>query len=50
MTSGNLLQPKVTVRGNGVQTIVDLGAEKLFIRRSLDEEPREEVNLLEMGA
>ncbi len=43
MTSGNLLQPKVAVKKNGGSTIVDLAAERLFIKRSLDADPKDEL-------
>ena len=36
ITVGNLLQPKVTLKENGEQRVVDLGAERLFIKRSMD--------------
>jgi HD-GYP domain-containing protein (c-di-GMP phosphodiesterase class II) len=45
MTSGNLLQPKVTLKEDGVTKIIDLATERLFVKRSLDEEPREELAL-----
>jgi HD-GYP domain-containing protein (c-di-GMP phosphodiesterase class II) len=38
VTAGNLLQPKVTLKENGVQRVVDLYSEKLFIKCSLDVE------------
>jgi hypothetical protein len=41
MSSGNLLQPKVEVRENGEHKVIDLAVEKLFIRRSMDDEPSE---------
>ncbi len=43
MTPGNLLQPKVAVKKNGGATIVDLAAERLFIKRSLDADPKNEL-------
>lgn len=47
MTAGNLLQPKVAIKTETNESkIIDLSAEKLFIKRSLDMEPPEEVNLL----
>jgi HD-GYP domain-containing protein (c-di-GMP phosphodiesterase class II) len=46
ITKGNLLQPKVTIKGEGGHQIVDLAAEKLFIKKSLDLEPSDEINLL----
>jgi HD-GYP domain-containing protein (c-di-GMP phosphodiesterase class II) len=41
MSSGNLLQPKVEIKENGQPRVIDLAAEKLFIRRSMDDEPGE---------
>jgi HD-GYP domain-containing protein (c-di-GMP phosphodiesterase class II) len=38
MSSGNLLQPKVAVNANGESRTIDLAAEKLFIRRSIEDE------------
>jgi HD-GYP domain-containing protein (c-di-GMP phosphodiesterase class II) len=38
ITSGNLLQPKVTLKEQGEQKVVDLFAERLFIKRSMDDE------------
>jgi HD-GYP domain-containing protein (c-di-GMP phosphodiesterase class II) len=49
MTSGNLLQPKVTYKENGETKIIDLAAERLFVRKSLDENPREELKLPIVG-
>jgi HD-GYP domain-containing protein (c-di-GMP phosphodiesterase class II) len=49
ITTGNLLQPKVTIRKNGETQIIDLAKERLFIRKSLDMDPRDEVDLLEEG-
>lgn len=47
MTAGNLLQPKIAIKTEMNESkIIDLSAEKLFIKRSLDMEPPEEVNLL----
>jgi HD-GYP domain-containing protein (c-di-GMP phosphodiesterase class II) len=43
MTSGNLLQPKVTYKENGETKIIDLAAERLFVKKSLDEDPREDL-------
>jgi HD-GYP domain-containing protein (c-di-GMP phosphodiesterase class II) len=47
MTSGNLLQPKVAIKENGSPKVIDLAAEKLFIKRSMDVDPRDDVNFLE---
>jgi HD-GYP domain-containing protein (c-di-GMP phosphodiesterase class II) len=41
VTAGNLLQPKVTLRENGAQRVLDLHSEGLFIKRSLDVELKE---------
>ncbi|MDR1917191.1 MAG: HD-GYP domain-containing protein [Synergistaceae bacterium] len=46
ISNGNLLQPKVAVNENGTQKILDLVQEKLFIKKSLDMAPRDEVDLL----
>lgn len=46
ITPGNLLQPKIAIKEDGKTKIVDLSTEKLFIKRSLDEQPREEVDFL----
>ena len=46
MTEGNLLQPKVSVKENGVTKILNLSEEKIFVKRSLNMEPRETPNLL----
>ena len=48
MTPGNLLQPKIAVKENGESTIVDLAAERLFIKRSLDADPRDELDIESM--
>jgi HD-GYP domain-containing protein (c-di-GMP phosphodiesterase class II) len=40
MTTGNLLQPKVTMKRNGAQQVVDLAIEKLYIRRSMDDDEK----------
>jgi HD-GYP domain-containing protein (c-di-GMP phosphodiesterase class II) len=48
MSGGNLLQPKVVIKENGESRIIDLAQEKLFIKKSLDVEPRDEVDLLSM--
>lgn len=47
MTSGNLLQPKVAIADQDEKTplIVDLAAEKLFIKRSLDLPQRDEIKI-----
>jgi HD-GYP domain-containing protein (c-di-GMP phosphodiesterase class II) len=45
ITSGNLLQPKVAVTENGERKILDLTVEKLFIRRSLDLDPSDVIDL-----
>jgi HD-GYP domain-containing protein (c-di-GMP phosphodiesterase class II) len=37
ITSGNLLQPKVTLKEDGGQTVIDLFTERLFIKRSMDD-------------
>jgi HD-GYP domain-containing protein (c-di-GMP phosphodiesterase class II) len=47
MTSGNLLQPKVAIKEEGKQKVLDLAAEQLFVRRSMDVDPRDDVNFLE---
>jgi hypothetical protein len=39
ITTGNLLQPKVTLKENGEVKIIDLATERLFIRKSLDMDP-----------
>jgi HD-GYP domain-containing protein (c-di-GMP phosphodiesterase class II) len=44
MTTGNLLQPKVTVKENGVARIIDLATEHLFVKKSLDMDPRDEAD------
>ena len=36
ITMGNLLQPKVTLKEDGEQRVIDLSAERLFIKRSMD--------------
>jgi hypothetical protein len=41
ITTGNLLQPKVTLRENGAQRVLDLAAERLYIKRALDIEQKE---------
>ncbi|GHV52801.1 phosphohydrolase [Synergistales bacterium] len=46
ITPGNLLQPKVTLKEGGETKIIDLAAERLFIRKSLDVEEREVPDLL----
>lgn len=48
VTPGNLLQPKVAVKENGEPTIVDLAANRLFIKRSLDADPRDELDIESM--
>jgi HD-GYP domain-containing protein (c-di-GMP phosphodiesterase class II) len=49
VTLGNLLQPKVTVKGDdGQQSVIDLSSEKLFIRRSLEEDKKDPVDVLAM--
>jgi HD-GYP domain-containing protein (c-di-GMP phosphodiesterase class II) len=45
ITNGNLLQPKVAVTENGERKILDLAAEKLFIKRSLDIDQVEAIDL-----
>ena len=40
------MQPKIAIKEDGKTKIVDLFTEKLFIKRSLDEQPREEVDFL----
>lgn len=50
MTPGNLLQPKVSIKikdkdKKETSTIIDLTKEKLFIKRSLDADPRDELDL-----
>jgi HD-GYP domain-containing protein (c-di-GMP phosphodiesterase class II) len=41
VTAGNLLQPKVTLKENGTQRVLDLHLEGLFIKRALDVELKE---------
>jgi HD-GYP domain-containing protein (c-di-GMP phosphodiesterase class II) len=48
VTAGNLLQPKVALKENGTQVVIDLYTEKLFIKRALDVEIKEPVDLLPM--
>jgi HD-GYP domain-containing protein (c-di-GMP phosphodiesterase class II) len=48
VTAGNLLQPKVTLKENGVQRVIDLHAENLFIKRALDVALKEPVDLFSM--
>lgn len=45
MTSGNLLQPKVSVKRDGSSVIIDLAKEHQFIKRSLDSDPRDELDI-----
>ena len=45
ITSGNLLQPKVSVTEDGERKILDLAAERLFIKKSLDLDPTETIDL-----
>jgi HD-GYP domain-containing protein (c-di-GMP phosphodiesterase class II) len=46
ITSGNLLQPKVTLREDGGQKVIDLYTERLFIKRSMDDDRPEMPPLL----
>jgi HD-GYP domain-containing protein (c-di-GMP phosphodiesterase class II) len=48
MTSGNLLQPKVTLKENGAQLVLDLHTEGLYIRHALDVDAKESVDLFSM--
>jgi HD-GYP domain-containing protein (c-di-GMP phosphodiesterase class II) len=48
MTSGNLLQPKVTLKENGTQRVIDLYTEGLYIRGALDIDAKEPVDLFAM--
>jgi HD-GYP domain-containing protein (c-di-GMP phosphodiesterase class II) len=41
ITAGNLLQPKVTLKEKGVQRVLDLYSERLFIKRALDVETKD---------
>jgi HD-GYP domain-containing protein (c-di-GMP phosphodiesterase class II) len=50
MTTGNLLQPKVTLKENGEVKIIDLAAERLFIRKSLDVDPPTEAAAIHLVA
>jgi HD-GYP domain-containing protein (c-di-GMP phosphodiesterase class II) len=38
ITRGNLLQPKVTLKEDGEQKVIDLFAERLFVKRSVDDD------------
>ncbi|MDR1133025.1 MAG: HD-GYP domain-containing protein [Synergistaceae bacterium] len=49
ITAGNLLQPKVTLKENGTQRVLDLCSEGLFIKRALDVELKEMSDLLPMS-
>lgn len=49
ITHGNLLQPKVSIKDdNGGTKIIDLAAEQMFIRKSLESDPRDEVQVIAM--
>jgi HD-GYP domain-containing protein (c-di-GMP phosphodiesterase class II) len=48
ITAGNLLQPKVTLKENGVQRVLDLHSEGLFIKGALDIEAKEPIDLFSM--
>jgi HD-GYP domain-containing protein (c-di-GMP phosphodiesterase class II) len=48
ITAGNLLQPKVTLRENGRQSVIDLAAENLYIKRSLEETRRAHAAITEL--
>jgi HD-GYP domain-containing protein (c-di-GMP phosphodiesterase class II) len=48
ITAGNLLQPKVTLKENGTQRVLDLCSEGLFIKRALDVELKEPIDLFQM--
>jgi putative nucleotidyltransferase with HDIG domain len=37
ITTGNLLQPKVTLKEGGTQRVVDLTSERLYIKRSMED-------------
>ncbi|MDR1650856.1 MAG: HD-GYP domain-containing protein [Synergistaceae bacterium] len=41
ITAGNLLQPKVTLKEDSAQKVIDLFAERLFIRRAMDDDKAE---------
>lgn len=46
MTNGNLLQPKVSIKNaKGESEILDLAELKLFIKRSLDADPKDDFDL-----
>lgn len=45
MTPGNLLQPKISIKRSGASEIIDLTKERLFIKRSLDSDPRDEMDI-----
>lgn len=45
MTNGNLLQPKVSIKQDGNNVIVDLADKMLFIRRSLEQDPKDELDI-----
>lgn len=45
VTNGNLLQPKVTLKRGGEQKVIDLAAERLYIRRSMDTDTRESADI-----
>ena len=48
VTAGNLLQPKVTLKENGIQRVLDLHSEGLFIKRALDVELKDPVSLVDL--
>lgn len=45
MTAGNLLQPKVALMEDEGSSVIDLAAEKLYIKRSLDADPKDELDM-----
>ena len=49
VTAGNFLQPKVTLKENGIQRVLDLHSDHLYIKRALDIEPTETIDLLSMA-
>ena len=49
VTAGNFLQPKVTLKENGIQRVLDLHSDHLYIKRDLDIEPTETIDLLSMA-
>lgn len=45
MTNGNFLQPKVSVKEGNQNIVIDLAVERLFIRKSLENDPKDELDL-----